>query len=82
MPLTIVSLFYSYKGFLEENPALDILIFIIAVVVGQLASYRMIAGKRIQTYIKTSTTALFTFYQLNLHRIRLKKPVGVGIKDS
>ncbi len=41
MPLIIVSSFYLYRIFSEENLTLDILIFIAAVTIGQLASYKL-----------------------------------------
>jgi len=45
MPLSIVSFFYLYRAFLEESLALDISIFILAVVIGQLASYKLMVRK-------------------------------------
>jgi len=72
MPLAIVILFYSYRAFLEENLGLDILIFVIAVVVGQFASFKLLTWKEVpKIYSKFSVIALaflavifiiFTFY--------------------
>jgi len=45
MPLVIVSSFYLYRAFIEENLVLDILIFILAVTIGQLASYKLMIWK-------------------------------------
>ncbi|MEM2661304.1 MAG: DUF6512 family protein [Nitrososphaeria archaeon] len=76
MPLSIVFLFHSYRTFLEENLVLDILIFIIAVVVGQFVSYKLMIRKSVlNIYSKFSIFALvflatifiiFTFYPPHL----------------
>lgn len=45
MPITIVVLFYSYTSILGDNLlALDIASFVIAIVVGQYVSYRLLTG--------------------------------------
>ena len=72
MPLIIVSFFYTYRTFIEENLILDIPIFILAVAIGQLTSYKLMSWKgKPKIYIKTSIIALillaslfiiFTFY--------------------
>ncbi|MEM3088278.1 MAG: DUF6512 family protein [Candidatus Bathyarchaeia archaeon] len=46
IPATIIVLFYSYTAILGESIlAIDILIFIIAIIVGQAVSYRILTGK-------------------------------------
>lgn len=72
MPLVIVSSFYFYRSFTEENLFLDISIFVVAVVIGQLASYKLLNRKETMAkYTKISVIAiiiwavlfaLFTFY--------------------
>ena len=72
MPLVIVTSFYFYRTFTEENLLLDILIFVVAVVIGQLASYKLLIWKETpKIYTKISIIALillavlfvlFTFY--------------------
>ncbi|MEM2122007.1 MAG: DUF6512 family protein [Candidatus Bathyarchaeia archaeon] len=76
MPLTIVSSFYLYTAFMEENLVLDILIFITAVIIGQLASYKvLICKEKLEVYVQISVAALillallfsiFTFYPPHL----------------
>ena len=76
IPLIIVSSYYLYTAFLKENLTLDILIFIIAVVVGQLTSYKLLAWKgKSESYTGISIIALillaflfviFTFYPPHL----------------
>jgi hypothetical protein len=46
IPLIIMVLFYSYTAIIGESLlVIDILTFIIAVIVGQLVSYRLLTGK-------------------------------------
>lgn len=45
MPITIVALFYTYRAFLEESLIIDILIFILAVIIGQLVGYKIMVWK-------------------------------------
>lgn len=73
MPLTIIVLFYAYTtptGW--ENVAIDITIFIVAVAVGQLTSYKILTLQRLPQWLKWLSLALlvilaviyglFTFY--------------------
>ncbi|MEM2901893.1 MAG: DUF6512 family protein [Candidatus Bathyarchaeia archaeon] len=72
MPLAIVSFFYLYRAFIEESLFLDILIFVVAVVIGQLVSYWLMTGRetsRIYAYISVIALGVlaglfvfFTFY--------------------
>jgi hypothetical protein len=88
-PLTIVSSFYLYRAFSEENLAIDILIFILAVAVGQLASYKsMIRKEASKIYTKISIIALillaslfiiFTFYPPQLPMFQDPISGGYGI---
>jgi len=90
MPLIIVSSFYLYRAFSEENLALDILIFILAVAIGQLASYRLMIWKRAsKIYTVISIVALillvslfiiFTFYPPQLPIFQDPISGGYGIK--
>jgi len=48
MPLAIVALFYSYTAILGEDFfIMDILIFMLAVVIGQLASYKLLTSDKL-----------------------------------
>jgi len=73
IPVMITVLFYSYTAILGESLlVIDILTFIIAVIVGQLVSYRLLTGKTLQYNLdRVSLIALlllgiafvlFTFY--------------------
>ena len=77
IPITITILFYSYTAILGESVlVIDILTFVIAVIVGQLASYRLLTYRKLQDKLnKISLVALallglafvlFTFYPPHL----------------
>ena len=73
IPIIIIVLFYSYTAILGESIlAIDILSFVIAVIVGQLVSYRLLTGKTlpynldmvslIALILLSLAFVLFTFY--------------------
>jgi hypothetical protein len=61
MPIVITATFYSYTAITGESIFLiDILSFILAVIIGQLASYKLLTYKQFSDkYEKISLTALF-----------------------
>lgn len=73
IPVIIIVLFYSYTAILGESLlVIDILTFIIAVIVGQLVSYRLLTGKTLPYNLDNVSLiallllglafVLFTFY--------------------
>lgn len=42
IPVSITILFYAYTAFMEDMLAIDLTIFVLAVVIGQLTSYRLL----------------------------------------
>jgi hypothetical protein len=73
MPVTIIVLFYGYTTITGiESIIIDILIYIVAVAVGQLVSYRILVTKPLPPWLKWLSLALlvvlafvyalFTFY--------------------
>jgi hypothetical protein len=73
IPVIIIVLFYSYTAILGESIlVIDILTFVIAVIVGQLVSYRLLTGKTlpynldrvslIALILLSLAFVLFTFY--------------------
>jgi hypothetical protein len=73
IPVIIIVLFYSYTAILGESMlVIDILTFIIAVIVGQLVSYKLLTGKTlpynldrvslIALLLLSLAFVLFTFY--------------------
>lgn len=91
IPATIVSIFYSYTAVLGESIlVIDILSFVVAVVVGQLVSYKLLTGKTLPNYLaKISLIALFllglafvlfTFYppQFGLFQDPITGGYGIG----
>jgi len=90
MPTIIMVLFYSYTAILGESVfAMDILIFIIAVVIGQFASYKLLTSKEFpKTWGRISLIALiilavlfviFTFYPPHLLIFRDPITGGYGL---
>ncbi|MEN2975159.1 MAG: DUF6512 family protein [Candidatus Caldarchaeales archaeon] len=76
MPLIIVLSFYTYTMFIDENLALDILIFFMSIMVGQLTSYRlMVWEKTLHAYTKISIIAIILlailFFAFTLYPPRL-----------
>jgi len=42
MPVSITILFYAYTAFMDDMLAIDLTIFVVAVVIGQLTSYKLL----------------------------------------
>ncbi|MFW6105104.1 MAG: DUF6512 family protein [Chloroflexota bacterium] len=90
MPITIVVLFYSYKSILEHGLLIaDIAIFVIAVIVGQLVSYKLLTASplpaRLNRFAPIALVilgilfVLFTFYppQVPLFRDSVTGAYGI-----
>jgi hypothetical protein len=86
MPIMIVVLFYGYQLVLPDSLFMDILIFVVAVVIGQVASYAIMASTQdYSTYNVASIAlllllpvifAIFTFY--TPHLFLFQDPIGLG----
>lgn len=92
IPLIIIILFYAYTTVLGKDLfVMDILIFIIAVIVGQLSSFRLLVSKEMPKYLeKISLIALvilgiafvlFTFYPPHLPIFRDPVTGSYGITE-
>jgi len=90
MPIAIAVIFYSYTAiFGEEILIVDILIFIVAVALGQLASYRILTMRRLPRWTGRVGLAMvvllavafgvFTFYPPHLPIFRDAVSGGYGI---
>lgn len=95
MPITITVLFYLYTAITGESMLiLDILIFIIAVIIGQLSSYKLLTSKKLpKTLEKISLIALillglafiiFTFYtpQIEIFRDPITGEYGILVNHK
>ena len=51
IPVTITVLFYLYTGFIEDMLAIDLIIFVLAVVIGQLVSYRILVLRALPSWL-------------------------------
>lgn len=91
IPITIVVIFYSYTAVLGESIlVIDILSFVIAVVVGQLVSYRLLTGKTLSYNLDMISLialillglafVIFTFYppQFGLFQDPITGGYGLG----
>jgi len=58
IPVTIIILFYTYTAFIEDMLALDITIFVLAVVIGQFVSYRILTMKALPSWLNKSGVVL------------------------
>lgn len=92
MPIAIVVLFYSYTWILGEDLfIMDILIFIIAVIIGQLVSYKLLTSRKLpQIFDKLAlllliivilSFSLLTFYAPHFTIFRDPISGGYGIID-
>jgi len=72
MVAIIPIIFYSYTAIIKDNAFIDILTFVVAVIIGQLASYKLLTYKKLAQYLNIIALAalvllglafvLFTFY--------------------
>lgn len=60
MPLLIIAFFYAYTAIIPGNFVMDISIFVLAVVIGQIVSYKMMTfGKDYERFANASIASLF-----------------------
>jgi hypothetical protein len=90
MPIAIAVIFYSYTAIIgKEILIVDILIFVVAVALGQLTSYKMLTIKRLPLWsdkvglalviVLANAFGVFTFYPLHLSVFRDAVSGGYGI---
>ena len=89
MPFLIAVFFYLYLLFIPDNFVMDITIFVVAVVIGQLVSYRMLISKKDYAKYKMLTIVLlvllpilfivFTFYPPHIFLFQDPITGGYGI---
>jgi hypothetical protein len=90
MPLAIVVLFYSYTAIMGGDILIaDILIFVVAVALGQLTSYKLLTMRRLPPWLDKLGLAMvvllavamgvFTFYPPHLPIFRDSLSGGYGI---
>lgn len=89
MPVAIVALFYAYTAFTEDTLVADILIFVMAVVAGQLTSLRLLPLRALPDALRwvaaavliclILTFALLTFFAPHVFLFRDPVTGGYGI---
>jgi hypothetical protein len=91
MPLVIVAIFYSYTAFTGDSIlAVDLLSFVIAVVIGQIVSYKLWSSLRLSSVVNWLGLAMlvigallfvvFTFYTPAVGIFQDPVTSGYGIK--
>jgi hypothetical protein len=91
MVAIIPIIFYSYTAIIEDNAFIDILTFIVAVIIGQLASYKLLTYKKLAQYLNIVALValvllglafvLFTFYPPQLPIFKDPRNGRYGILD-
>ena len=91
MVVIIPIIFYSYTAMIEDNALIDILTFVVAVIIGQLASYKLLTYKKLAQYLNIIALAalvllglafvLFTFYPPQLPIFKDPRNGRYGILD-
>jgi len=89
IPILIIAFFYGYMAIIEDNLFMDIFIFILAIVIAYLISYKIIVSQKdfsklkalviILIIIEIAAFSLFTYFPP--HNFLFKDPVfgGYGI---
>jgi hypothetical protein len=90
IPVTITVLFYAYTAFVEDMLVVDLIIFVVAVVVGQLTSYKMLTVSPLPSWVNSLGMALMillaiafgtlTYYAPQLPMFRDPISGGYGIQ--
>jgi hypothetical protein len=90
MPVSITILFYAYTAFIENMLAIDLTIFVIAVIIGQLSSYKILKAKTLPEWTNSLGIALLilmtiafstlTYYAPELAIFRDPVEGGYGIQ--
>jgi hypothetical protein len=86
IPVSITVLFYAYTAFMEDMLAIDLTIFIVAVVIGQMVSYKLLKAGHLPAWTNGVGVALIilmtaAFGTLTYHAPEMlifKDPVGGG----
>lgn len=90
IPITIVALYYAYTAILGHGSLIvDIAIFVVAVIVGQLVSYKLLSAsplpEKLNRFAPVAVVVLgilfvlFTFYPPHLHLFKDPVTGGYGI---
>lgn len=89
IPVTIAVLFYGYTAFTDHILAVDITIFVVAAVLGQMTSYKILTAPALPSYTRTLGIVLmiimliafatFTYYPPELPLFQDSLTGGYGI---
>jgi len=89
MPISITVLFYAYTAFMEDMLAIDLTIFVVAVIIGQGVSYKILKAKPLPRWtnvigmallvLMTAVFSTLTYYAPELEIFRDPVNSGYGI---
>lgn len=78
MPVSIIVLFYAYTAFMEDMLAIDLTIFVIAVIIGQLTSYKILKMNPLPEWLNSLGTALLVLMTIAFSTLTYFAP-GIAI---
>ena len=86
IPITITTLFYLYTAFVEDMLVADLIIFVLAVVIGQLVSYKILTARPLPAWtsklglllLVLLTLAFSTLTYYATHLLIFRDPIGGG----
>ena len=87
--IIIPTIFYAYTIFIEHNLIIDVLSFMLAIILGQLVSYKLLTFKKLSKNLKLISLiaiiilaiafVVFTFYPLEVPLFQDPESGGYGI---
>ncbi len=90
IPVVITVLFYTYTAFIEDMLAADLTIFVVAVIIGQLSSYRLLVSGNLPSWVNrlgmvllillTIAFGILTYYAPHMAIFRDPVSGGYGIQ--
>lgn len=81
IPLTIVVLFYAYTAFIEDILVADLAIFVLAVVIGQLTSYKILTLSPLPSWLNKLGLALLILLTLAFSTLTYYAPQWPIFRD-
>jgi len=81
MPVSITVLFYAYTAFIEDMLAIDLTIFVVAVVIGQLVSYKLLKAKLLPEWMNRMGIGLLVLMTIAFGTLTYYVPELLIFKD-
>ncbi len=81
IPVSITALFYAYTAFIEDMLAIDLTIFVVAVVIGQLTSYKLLKMNPLPKWTNGVGIALLVLMTAAFSTLTYHAPESPVFKD-